>query len=44
VTKLLAARIVNGEGILMQIAHGRAKDILVKIAAGRKIGTIFGKI
>ncbi|HEY8966873.1 MAG TPA: glutamate 5-kinase, partial [Candidatus Methylacidiphilales bacterium] len=29
VTKLLAARIVNGEGILMQIAHGRAKDILV---------------
>ncbi len=44
ITKLNAARIVNAEGIPMHIAHGRTKDILLKLAAGDKIGTLFGKI
>ena len=44
ITKLTAARIVNGEGIPMQIAHGRTADILVKIAKGSKVGTLFGKL
>ncbi|SDU16973.1 glutamate 5-kinase [Verrucomicrobium sp. GAS474] len=44
ITKLTAARIANGEGILMQIAHGRTTDVLVKIAKGDKIGTLFGEL
>jgi glutamate 5-kinase len=43
VTKLAAARLVNAAGIAMQIAHGREEDVLLKIAAGKKIGTLFGK-
>ena len=41
ITKLAAARIVNAEGIPMQIAHGRLEDVLIKIGRGTKIGTIF---
>ena len=43
ITKLEAAKLANAAGIPMQIAHGREKDILLKIARGRQIGTIFGK-
>jgi len=44
ITKLTAARIVNKQGIPMNIAHGRTKEILLKIAKGEKVGTLFGKL
>ena len=43
VTKLEAARFANAEGIPMQIANGRVANILLKIAAGKQVGTLFGK-
>jgi glutamate 5-kinase len=41
VSKLKAARLVNAAGIPMQIAHGRGKNILLDISAGKEVGTIF---
>jgi glutamate 5-kinase len=41
VTKLLAATIVNEQGIPMQIASGREPDVLLRIGRGEKIGTLF---
>jgi glutamate 5-kinase len=41
ISKLKAARVVNGAGIPMQIAHGRQKDVLVSICQGDRVGTIF---
>lgn len=41
VSKLVAAKMVNAEGISLQIADGRAKDVLIKICQGQKLGTIF---
>ncbi len=41
VTKIEAARIVGSAGIPMQIADGREKGILRKIAAGERVGTLF---
>jgi glutamate 5-kinase len=41
VSKLKAARLVNGAGIPMQIAHGREKDVLLEIAADNEVGTMF---
>jgi glutamate 5-kinase len=41
ITKLLAAKIVNAEGIPMQIAHGRQEKVLIRIGQGEKIGTLF---
>jgi glutamate 5-kinase len=43
ITKLTAARMVNAAGIRMQIAHGRRPNVLLDIAAGKKVGTLFGK-
>jgi len=41
ISKLKAARLVNGAGIPMQIAHGREKNVLVSICQGESVGTIF---
>ncbi len=41
VTKVEAARIAGSAGIPMQIADGREKGILQKIAAGEGVGTLF---
>ncbi len=41
VSKLKAAKVVNNAGIPMQIADGRAKDILLSICAGAEVGTMF---
>jgi len=41
ISKLKAARLVNAEGIPMQIANGRQKDVLVSICQGESVGTIF---
>ena len=41
ISKFKAAKLVNAAGIPMQIAHGRAKNILVSIADGQSIGTTF---
>ena len=41
IAKFKAARLVNAAGIPMQIAHGRQKDVLVSIAKGETVGTIF---
>lgn len=41
VTKIEAARIAGSAGIPMQIADGREKGILRKIAAGEAVGTLF---
>ena len=40
-TKLDAARISAKSGIDCVIANGREKDVLLKILAGEKIGTLF---
>lgn len=40
-TKLKAAKMVNSYGIPMIVAHGKTKDIISKIAAGEKKGTLF---
>jgi glutamate 5-kinase len=41
VSKLKAARLVNGAGIAMQIADGRQKDVLLSICQGEEVGTMF---
>lgn len=41
VSKLKAAKLVNAAGIPMQIAHGREEGVLLQIADGEKIGTMF---
>ncbi|VVM07962.1 glutamate 5-kinase [Methylacidimicrobium cyclopophantes] len=41
VTKIEAARIAGSAGIPMQIADGRAKEILQRIASGESVGTLF---
>jgi glutamate 5-kinase len=41
ISKFKAARLVNAEGIPMQIANGRQKNVLVSVAAGETIGTTF---
>ena len=41
ISKFKAARLVNEAGIPMQIAHGRQKDVLVSIAQGEQVGTMF---
>ena len=41
VSKLKAAKLVNKAGIPMQIAHGREDGILLQIAEGEKVGTVF---
>lgn len=41
VTKVEAARIAGCAGIPMQIADGREKEVLRKIAAGDPVGTLF---
>ena len=41
ISKFKAAKLVNAAGIPMQIAHGRAKNILVNIADGQSLGTTF---
>lgn len=41
VSKLIAAKLVNGARIPMWIANGRRKNILVDLAAGKKLGTHF---
>ena len=41
VSKLKAARLVNAAGIPMQIADGRRPDVLLRIAAGDAVGTMF---
>jgi glutamate 5-kinase len=41
VSKLKAARLVNGAGIAMQIADGRQKDVLLSICEGEEVGTMF---
>ncbi|CAB4243061.1 Glutamate 5-kinase [Methylacidimicrobium sp. AP8] len=41
VTKVEAARIAGSAGIPMQIADGRAKAVLRRIAAGEPVGTLF---
>jgi glutamate 5-kinase len=40
-SKLEAARIVTGSGELLVVAHGREPDVIVRIAAGENLGTIF---
>lgn len=40
-TKLKAAKIVNKYGIPMIVAHGKTKDIITQIAAGKRKGTLF---
>lgn len=40
-TKLKAAKMVNSYGIPMIVAHGKTKDIITRIAAGEKKGTLF---
>lgn len=41
VSKLETARMMFERGIPMWIANGREKDVLLKIAAGRSVGTCF---
>ncbi len=41
ISKLKAARQVNAAGILMQIANGRQKNVLVSICDGEPVGTLF---
>ena len=41
VSKLKAARVTREAGILMQIAHGREKNVLISICNGEPVGTIF---
>ncbi len=40
-TKIEAARIANGAGIELVIAHGRAENVLLRVANGEEIGTRF---
>lgn len=41
ITKLEAARIVTDAGEAAVIANGRRKDVLLKLLAGEKVGTLF---
>ena len=41
ISKLKAGRVVNAAGIVMQIANGRQKDVLLGIGEGQPIGTVF---
>lgn len=41
VTKIQAARLAASGGVETVIAHGRDKHVLEKLAAGRKVGTLF---
>lgn len=41
VSKFKAARLVKEAGIVMQIANGRQKNVLVSICQGKAVGTIF---
>jgi glutamate 5-kinase len=41
VTKLEAARSAAGSGAATVLCHGRAKDVLVRVAAGEPVGTLF---
>lgn len=43
VSKLETARMMFQQGIPMWIANGRERDVLLKIAAGRAVGTCFKK-
>jgi glutamate 5-kinase len=43
ISKLETARMMFQENIPMWIANGREKDVLLKIAAGRSVGTCFRK-
>lgn len=40
-TKLEAARLVTGAGEIAVIANGREKDVLPRLLAGEKLGTVF---
>jgi glutamate 5-kinase len=40
-TKLEAAKIILTTGCRMVLAHGREKDVLIRILAGEEIGTLF---
>jgi glutamate 5-kinase len=40
-SKLEAARIVTGSGQAMVVAHGRDRDVLIGIAGGADVGTLF---
>jgi glutamate 5-kinase len=41
VTKLEAARSAAGSGAATVLCHGRAKDVLLRVAAGEAVGTLF---
>jgi glutamate 5-kinase len=41
ITKIRAAKLVNGAGVPMQIANGREPRVLIKICQGQTIGTTF---
>ena len=41
VTKLQAARSAAGSGAATVLCHGRAKDVLLRVAAGEPVGTLF---
>jgi glutamate 5-kinase len=41
VTKLEAARSAAGSGAATVLCHGRAKDVLVRVASGEPLGTLF---
>jgi glutamate 5-kinase len=40
-TKILAAQIASNAGCRMVLADGRVKDVIIKVLAGKPIGTIF---
>jgi len=41
VTKLQGARIAASSGVFVVIANGRSKDVLLRVARGENIGTLF---
>jgi glutamate 5-kinase len=40
-TKILAAQIASNAGCRMVLAHGRVRNVLIDIVAGKTIGTVF---
>jgi glutamate 5-kinase len=40
-TKILAAQIASNAGCRMVLAHGRVKNVLIEVLAGKAIGTVF---
>jgi glutamate 5-kinase len=40
-TKILAAQIASNAGFRMVLAHGRVKNVLTEVLAGKAIGTVF---